>query len=170
MLMCMRARATLVLTGLLLRSLLVLAEDVRQPYELTVIRDAGTLKCMHVALRETQLFRALPDNGYTTTELLETGQDRLHFIARDKESVWARAEDLCGDKYTWDFHTLVHNNILPPSQFESDAGKDQAVFKVYQTQEDPIPLEVEPLITSGDSENRVDLVFFADGCRPPFLY
>ena len=170
MLMCMRARATLVLTGLLLQSLLGLAEDVRQPYELTVIRDAGTLKCMHVALRETQLFRALPDNGYTTTELLETGQDRLHFIARDKESVWARAEDLCGDKYTWDFHTLVHNNILLPSRFESDAGKDQAIFKVYQTQEDPISLEVEPLITSGDSENRVDLVFFADGCRPPFLY
>ena len=50
MLMCMRARVTLVLTGLLLRSPFVLAEDVRQPYELTVIRDAGTLKCMRVAL------------------------------------------------------------------------------------------------------------------------
>ncbi len=31
---------------------------------------------------------------------------------------------------------------------------------------EPPPLEIEPLIISGPSSNRVDLVFFSDGCEP----
>ncbi len=46
---------------------------------------------------------------------------------------------------------------------------DQETFE-YSGVEPP-PLEIEPLIISGPSSNRVDLVFFSDGCEPrPSLY
>lgn len=28
-------------------------------------------------------------------------------------------------------------------------------------------LQIHPLVVSGPSANRIDLVFFSDGCRPP---
>ncbi|TFK93297.1 hypothetical protein K466DRAFT_478926 [Polyporus arcularius HHB13444] len=135
----------------------VLADDAFRPFELIVHREPDTLCCTHLALRETQPFRGLPEGGYTTSRVLEAGQERIHFIAREEDSVWARAEALCGDKHTWDFHTLVHDT----ASLTFDVRPGQVVLR--PAQEDPVPLEVEPLITSGDSDNRVDLVFFADG-------
>ncbi|RPD74014.1 hypothetical protein L226DRAFT_535904 [Lentinus tigrinus ALCF2SS1-7] len=147
------------LLWILLNVVLVLADDVRRPYELIVLRDTDTLKCTHVALRDTQLFRALPDEGHTTSKFTETpGQERISFIAREEERVWARAEALCGDRHTWDFHTLT---LLQSASNSNEA--EQIVLRPTYVWEDPLPLEVEPLITSGESDNRVDLVFFADG-------
>lgn len=37
------------------------------------------------------------------------------------------------------------------------------VIRARQNTEPP-PLEIRPLIVSGDSANRVDLIFFGDGC------
>ena len=154
------------LLGLLLwHAIFVLAEDVRRPFELTVLRNPDTHRCTHAALRETQLFRALPDEGYTSSRLLETSEEWLRFTARDEERVWARAEALCGDRSAWDFHTLMHGTASPSLQFSSDVDQGQVVLNTHQAQEEPLPLEIEPLITSGDSDNRVDLVFFADGCK-----
>jgi len=39
---------------------------------------------------------------------------------------------------------------------------NEHVFSIPQ----PPPLEMIPLIISGPSSNRVDLVFFSDGCTP----
>lgn len=33
----------------------------------------------------------------------------------------------------------------------------------------PPPLDIQPLIVTGPSENRVDLIFFGDGCTSPIL-
>lgn len=41
---------------------------------------------------------------------------------------------------------------------------DQVIMRPT-SYDDSLPLEIEPLITSGDPSNRVDLVFFADGCK-----
>lgn len=30
----------------------------------------------------------------------------------------------------------------------------------------PPPLEIRPLIVNGPSSNRIDLIFFGDGCKP----
>lgn len=43
------------------------------------------------------------------------------------------------------------------------AGEIDAVLQARQDVEPP-PLEIRPLIVSGDSSNRVDLIFFGDGC------
>ncbi|KAI0718188.1 IgA peptidase M64-domain-containing protein [Cerioporus squamosus] len=148
------------LLGTLISAVVVLADDVLRPFELIVHRELDTHHCTHVALRGTQLFRALPDEGYTTSRVLEIGQERIQFIAREEERVWARAEALCGDRQAWDFHTLVS---VPPALEKSGTGQVVLRPVVGQELEDPLPLEVEPLITSGESGNRVDLVFFADG-------
>jgi hypothetical protein len=34
----------------------------------------------------------------------------------------------------------------------------------------PPPLEIFPLLTTGPAENRIDLVFFGDGCTPICLW
>ena len=52
-----------------------------------------------------------------------------------------------------------HQWTGPFSESEIDA--------VLQSRQDtpPPPLEIRPLIVSGDSANRVDLIFFGDGCK-----
>ncbi|RPD56113.1 hypothetical protein L226DRAFT_509855 [Lentinus tigrinus ALCF2SS1-7] len=137
---------------LLCLTLTVLAE---RPFELVVHRGPDTLRCTYLALRETQQFRALPEGGYTKTRLLHTGEERIQYISHEEERVWDRAEALCGGRDGWDFPTLLHT-IAPPT-----LSAEQIVFGIAHSE--TIPLEVEPLITSGDSSNRVDLVFFADG-------
>ncbi len=127
-----------------------------RPFELIVHRDPDTLKCTHLALRETQHFRGLTDSGYFKSKRLETGEERVQFIAEEEQAVWERAESLCGEKHTWDFHTLIRTT-------SQALETDQVVLRPVQ---DNVPqLEISPLITSGDSSNRVDLVFFADGCK-----
>ncbi|KAI1786873.1 IgA peptidase M64-domain-containing protein [Ganoderma leucocontextum] len=130
------------------------ADITERPYELIVQREPDTLKCTHLALRETQHFRGLTDSGYFKSKLLESGEERIQFVAEAEQAVWERAESLCGEKHTWDFHTLIP---AEPQAHETD----QVVLRPLQ--DNAPPLEVFPLITSGDSSNRVDLVFFADG-------
>ena len=134
----------------------VLARDVSRPYELVVHRDPDTLQCSHLTIRDTQLFRALPDQGYLKSTILKTGEEKIQFIAEDEDRVWARAEAICGEKSTWSFHTLVQG-------VNSAVQTDQLVM--HSARAEPIPLEVSPLITSGDASKRVDLIFFADGCE-----
>lgn len=151
----MGSRATLF--GLYALSALTVhaAQGVLRPYELTLHRDPESLQCNHLILRDAQPFRALPDEGYLKSKRLETGEERIKFIARDDDRVWALAEALCGAKSTWNFQTLIGGDF---AQLE----KDELVLRAAQ--DDPLPLEVEPLETSGDPSKRVDLVFFADGC------
>ena len=134
-----------------------LAADItEQPFELVVNREPETLKCTHLALRETQHFRGLTDSGYLKSKQLESGEERIQFITKEERAVWERAESLCGERGTWDFH-----NIVRTAAQGYETG--QVVFRPLQ---DNVPhLEISPLITSGDSSNRVDLVFFADGCK-----
>ncbi|KAI0754585.1 IgA peptidase M64-domain-containing protein [Daedaleopsis nitida] len=143
------------LLGLCIASAAAVVEAVSRPYELIVNRIPDTLQCTHLALRETQLFRALPEKGYLNGQILESGEERIQFIAREESHVWAHAESLCGQRETWDFHTLITSSAT--------LATEQAQTVLGLSQHEPIPLDVVPLITSGESGNRVDLVFFADG-------
>ena len=134
-----------------------LAADISErPYELIVHREPDTQKCTHLALRETQHFRGLSDSGYFKSKRLESGEERIQFIAEEEQAVWERAESFCGEKHTWDFHTLIPTR---PQVY----GAEQVVLRPVH--ENVPQLEISPLVTSGDSSNRVDLVFFADGCE-----
>ncbi|KIK69982.1 hypothetical protein GYMLUDRAFT_34387 [Collybiopsis luxurians FD-317 M1] len=55
----------------------------------------------------------------------------------------------------------VPTQSLPLSQTWHDVGTQDQIS--FATSADPPPLEIRPLIVSGPSRNRVDLVFFSDG-------
>ena len=131
------------------------SEDLR-PYQLIIHREPATLRCTYLTLRQTQQFRSLPVNGYTRILQQHTGEERMQYIVREEDRAWTRAERICGNRHTWDFPTLLETSDSLSTAIE------QAVLR--PSQNEPITIEVERLIISGDSSNRVDLVFFADGC------
>ncbi|KAI0754586.1 IgA peptidase M64-domain-containing protein [Daedaleopsis nitida] len=134
---------------------------VSRPYELIVHRDTdSTHQCTHLALRQTQLFRALPDGGYLKSKVLKSGEERTQFIAWEEDRVWTLAESLCGKRDTWsNFQPLIQSDVRLAAT--SEAESEQSILRPCS--DNALPLKVEPLITSGDSGNRVDLMFFADG-------
>ena len=130
--------------------------EVLRPYELVIYRESATLRCTYLTLRQTQQFRSLPVDGYTRIRRLHTGEERIQHIVQQENHAWARAEMTCGDRHSWDFPTLLEiSDTL-------STATDQTVLTPSQSE--LLPIDAEPLITSGDSSNRVDLVFFADGC------
>ena len=132
------------------------ATDVARPYELVLNRNTGTLQCTFLSVRQTQLFRALSDEGYTKSRLLPTGGERIQYIVAEEGHVWERAESICGEQHTWNFQTLFGRGVRPAVGYNA--------MEVGSAQDDPLPLQIEPIVTSGHSSNRVDLVFFGDGC------
>lgn len=48
----------------------------------------------------------------------------------------------------------------------SGSFSEEEINNVLKTRQnvEPPPLEIRPLIVNGDSSNRVDLIFFGDGC------
>ncbi|KAG6812512.1 hypothetical protein H0H92_002511 [Tricholoma furcatifolium] len=66
---------------------------------------------------------------------------------------------------TQSFLTDQHDNNCGDSLFHTHSGQcDQTILTLETLKDVPSPpLEVHPLIVSGPSHNRVDLVFFSDG-------
>ncbi|KAI8986267.1 IgA peptidase M64-domain-containing protein [Trametes punicea] len=134
-------------------------------YELDVIRNSTSLQCKHLALQKIPQFRGVQEDGYfRVKQPLGTGEERIQYVAHHKALVWTRAESLCGLRDSWDFPALV--------QQEGNLGEDLGQVFLQSpgslaggslVNGDTPPLEVLPLIASGDSSNRVNLVFFADG-------
>ncbi|CDO72166.1 hypothetical protein BN946_scf184970.g18 [Trametes cinnabarina] len=138
------------------------AELTLRPFELNVIRDPESLQCKHVALREIPRYRGVHDEGYQRSKILDTGEERVQYISFDKDLVWMHAEGLCGRRESWDFHTLLQDET-PSGRVSDQIVLQSANIPGSTAHTDIPPLDIEPLITSGDSNNRVDLVFFADG-------
>ncbi|KAI0351405.1 hypothetical protein OH77DRAFT_1429702 [Trametes cingulata] len=140
-----------------------LSETTRKATELVVIRDPDSLRCKHVTLHDLQQFRGLSEDGYFRSRIVDTGEERLQYVSHDKDLVWRRAESLCGDRNTWDFQTCIQEGPLAPQGDQVVLRTSTSCGCTTPTGVDIPPLEVQPLITSGDSSNRVDLMFFADG-------
>ncbi|KAH9950639.1 IgA peptidase M64-domain-containing protein [Amylocystis lapponica] len=137
--------------------------DTSRPFELIAIRHPDTLECIHLALKEIQIYRGLPDGGHKNVSSTFSGHERLRYIDRNVASLWSQAESICGDTETWDFQVLLDEKIPHPFVSE-DAQNVLALPGASSMIGVTAPLlELEPLITSGPSNNRVDFVFFADG-------
>jgi len=68
---------------------------------------------------------------------------------------------------------LDHGASCPLTRGPNDNGFNVASSQSQQPlgfhdSTPPPPLHIEPLIVSGPYANRVNLVFFSDGCKPPF--
>ena len=137
------------------------AGDVSAPYELIVNRNSDSHQCIHLALRRVQLFRGLKEEGFLKTTPLPTGEERTRYITAHESQAWAYATHLCGDRANWNFQVLTDSSV---ATLHAGQGATSVPAQV-----DPPPLDIEPLITSGDSSNRVDLVFFSDGCKGLFF-
>lgn len=97
----------------------------------------------------------------------------IQLVSHSQALLWGRAESICGPASTWSFPVYVaeppHPRILSSSFTEED--REQAVFfgsleyeQTFLNTVSPPALELSPLVSSGPSSNRVDLVFFSDGC------
>lgn len=138
---------------------------IGRPYELLIYRDLDTSECSFVSLAETQIYRGLPDNGYSQAFVTEFGEERLRFIEQYPEGMRKHISSSCGENSHW-------NSILPlgtTEEYAPSIGSAQGVLTSSNMYEmNPGNLEVpsfqlQRLIGSGPSDNRVDLVFFSDG-------
>lgn len=130
----------------------------KRPTELILERDS-TGSCSFVAFRDTQVVRKLPEGDvHVTKRDAMNGGERLNLVSYQEEAVWSKARELC--------------TVLPTPEEAyfsgSPIGSDaQRVLSAYIIKDRPVkspPLKIEPLIQSGPTNNRVDLVFFSDGC------
>lgn len=136
------------------------APRIEQPVELILLRDRDQT-CNVLALRHTQHIRGLHP-GLVHTERLpaNNGQERVSFIAEDEELLWSAALQDCAKglnqtcQGAWGSKNVPEQSIMSSSQELSQCAFDKT----------PPPLVIKPLIQSGPSTNRVDLVFFSDGC------
>ena len=150
----------LALAGIVLASIRP-PHAVERPLELIVLRDRDET-CNVVTLRRTQRLRGLlPEQVYTHRLPASSNRERVSFVAEREDLLWSAASQQCGHAFQ---QTCGVKNI--------DAGAlQQAVLSAgktpcFELSPTPAPpLSVKPLIQSGDSSNRVDLVFFSDGCR-----
>lgn len=151
---------------------LCLAQAPIQPQELVIYRDARTDLCTFAALKNTQTHKRLRSSAliFEEAEFTERGEatstgrgawTRLRYTSYNSKLLLQRAGEHCGDNYP--IRGAVSQALLVP-QHSRDGG--QATFTMGSSLGDEIPqIELHPLIQSGPSENRVDLTFFADGCK-----
>jgi hypothetical protein len=138
-----------------------------RPLELIVLRGDNA-DCDMVTLRDTQHVRGIQGGQVYTSRvpILET-QEKISLIAYDEDSLWYAAGEECGATFVeklrsastvWD--GLAQNILTVPTRLP--------LYGSNAWEQAP-PLEVVPLIKSGDSSNRVDLVFFSDGCTSSII-
>ncbi|PCH40428.1 hypothetical protein WOLCODRAFT_150474 [Wolfiporia cocos MD-104 SS10] len=91
--------------------------------------------------------------------------ERLTLTEEYPENLWPRLVSICGDAGSWNFTLLCDDNIPSLAGTTGPAGQEVLTVpdKCTRPAEVHPPLDIQPLVTSGDSSNRVDLVFFGDG-------
>ena len=129
------------------------------PFELLVYREPETLECSHVSIRETQLFRNMPEEGYIDSLITEHGDEKIRFIHHDPSLLRREVQSLCRDETPW-------NHREEPSFMGGQTVLTRAAsgHNMHSSLNSALELEIRELIRSGPSDNRVDLVFFSDGC------
>lgn len=135
------------------------ARNADRPLELTILRGVGSERggCELLGQRRTQKVRGLGRESVHTSraQTARPGEERVRLIAYDKEALWNAARNLCGNGFgvSWADSKVQHTDqaVLVPPTLDKPSGNAP-------------PLQVEPLIQTGPSSNRVDLVFFSDGC------
>jgi hypothetical protein len=123
-------------------------------------------RCIAIPSQTVQMHKGLTDEVRIITEDIGPSEgDPLRATARlmrlyaeKEETLWAEAHRLC-------------NAVEDAGQHSSGAftlkNDFNNQFALAGTPKTPPPpaMTLTPLLVSGPSENRVDLVFFGDGCR-----
>ena len=136
-------------------------------FEAYIVNDLETNTCIYASFGTTQphkeLTRAL-DRGssyHTERSIFNSGRargagklERIRVFSNDTRVLKDYSTALCGHD---DRGTFPIYDTLP-----REGGADEGI-KV--TGGDVPPLEIRPISESGDPSNRVDLVFFSDGCE-----
>lgn len=139
-----------------------------RPYELLIYRKGKT--CNLATLKKAQEYRGNVAYGHPGRTDLGGGEDRLRVVFEAREHAWVHLEMACGPRDSWEFPVLTDTAPLPltGSQVRTELGAsaEQDVLALPEPARGLFPLEfeLEPLVKSGHSSNRVDLIFFADGC------
>lgn len=108
----------------------------------------GEGQCTNLSFRDTQRHRDVPLNG-SLVERSKT-RDLVRIYGYDRDSMLLELSTICDD------YASVKQTVL--------ASADSFTLPLSPPLPPPPPLTIKPLIISGPSDNRVDLVFFSDGC------
>ena len=145
--------------------------SVPRHFEAYIVKDLGTDACLYVSLSATQphkeLTRAIGrgDLYHTERSTFDSGTarragklERIKVFSNDTQLLRDYSVALCGrgdHGRTFPFYdTLLR-----------DGRVGAGVISLGMTEGILPPLEIRPIFRSGDPENRVDLVFFSDGCE-----
>lgn len=126
----------------------------KKPSELIVLRDANA-RCQILSFRETQLLRRVDDNTVHTTRLATAdGGHRVSYVSYNVQAVWDKVNAECSNE-------LMEGGWVYAEGVQHVLGDSEG----FGMGVPPPELQVSPLVVSGPSANRVDLVFFSDGCE-----
>lgn len=145
--------------------------SIPQHFEAHIINDLETGTGVYASFGITQLHkgltRALGRGGsyHTERSTFDSGRargtgklERIRVFSNDTRVLRDRFVVLCGHgNYTGTFP--IYDTL--PREGRIDYGT--TANKVVRG--DVPPLEIRPIFQSGDPKNRVDLVFFGDGCE-----
>lgn len=144
-----------------------LLQSSLRPFELSLTRTPSRCSLPHV--REVQHHRKLSrEPGHYLIEIsreFTSGSDeRFRIYAYDEDILWSQARVVCGYRsLPDDFVSFKHEDTgqtLPQKPLFS--AQHPNLHGIDLT---PPPLIIKRLVESGPSNNRIDLVFFSDGCR-----
>ena len=156
----MKALAVALWLTTLASGLMTFSHKKKLPYELQIVRDTITRECQVITFRKTQIIRGLGvEDSHVTSLRTVSGDEKLSIISYREDALWIRAASLCKDG-AWTDRLVGHSSVVTSNEVEGQ----EIVFHNVLSPAYP-PLEIFPLINSGSSANRVDLVFFSDGCK-----
>jgi hypothetical protein len=148
-------------------------QSTRRPFELVLaIHEDST--CSVVSVRQTQHHKGLSDQpGHYVVErsrkLTARLDEELRVFAFDQEVFRELGSIGCGtqarstrDDIAWDEFTSFGLTGISAASRQTVMSKIPVDAVDWNTRVPP--LHIERLIESGPSNNRIDLVFFSDGC------
>jgi hypothetical protein len=141
----------------------------RHPFELILVRDNA--KCSVISIRHAQLHKGLLDESgnYVIEKPRKTTpgfSEQFRIFSYDQEVLWSQARAICSNSdLKVDSVPLAKQTVL---QLQEQVLSNTILADMNWTSQVP-PLHIEHLINSGPSNNRVDLVFFSDGCAYIFM-
>ena len=132
----------------------VISHSSHRPFKLSIeLEDSN---CNVLSFGRTQYHKGLSDEpGHYIVENRRNSPHKFDLFAYDLNILWQQTKALCNLRE--DFQ--IHNQKV-------FSGEELRQLDNSLALRDSSPsLRIEPLIQSGPSGNRVDLVFFSDGCE-----
>ena len=128
--------------------------------ELTLERRVDTRACTILSSRQLPKYRGLDSKTSHSFRLsAQANSETFRVVARNDDTLWSRVHAEC--------ESVADQEMQPGEGLSHDSSQKPFAF-LSETQSSMFPtpkLEIVPLLQTGSSSNRVDLVFFSDGCK-----